>query len=349
MGQDVNNLCLSKETVHIWKTDFISSLKDFFTFRDNDWKLELLELKWKNIADIWAGFSDNMNFLKWILWNNSKIICVDWIYENELVTWWLDKTIKNIKIGIEYLVDNYEESNVFINTINDKKLLSNKIHDLWFLKNWNKEKWIEYKTELEKNDNIDIAFCKNLFYTIKEPIRFITEILEKLNNNWELVIIDYDNLDMINIRFLIELSKKNFIDWVISTNKRNEYVIFKIKKETFLDNLKEINNIFNKINNWEEVRKKKSSWITIEVVILESPISVKKVLDWTKLVKETSYTDFIISKKDFQKWIFPTNINLDMIKKIKDLWIKAHSDFLHFYLWIEWEVFCEQDDDKEYF
>jgi len=257
---DVNNLVHDEWTVHLWHTDFVASLKDFYSFQDNDWKLKIPELEWKNIADIWSGFSDSMNFLKWILWQDSKIICVDWIYDKKYVKAWINKTIDNTSNFINYLIT--EKKNLFVgkadmfityiinsiyNLITKKNIelyeieiylerqKINKLFDFIFLNSWKEDEWIEYKVELEKSDNIDIAFCKNLFYKIDEPIRFIKEILKELNDNWELIIIDYYNLENSNTKLLIDLVDKEIIEGITYFTRNNEYIIFKINKENFLD------------------------------------------------------------------------------------------------------------------
>jgi len=261
---DINNLVHNEWTVHLWHTDFVASLKEFFSFQDKNWKLQIPELEWKNIADIWAGFSDSMNFLRGVLWNNSKIICVDWIYNKEYIKLWISKAIDNTVNEIEYLVnekeillwwriDRFITEN--INRIyklvtkkntslyNEKAYLerqeNNKWFELNFLYSWKEEEWIEYKVELEKSDNIDIAFCKNLFYKIDEPIRFIEEVLEKLNDNWELIIIDYYNLKNSNTKLLVDLVDKKIIEGITYSTRNSEYIIFKIRKENFLDNKNE--------------------------------------------------------------------------------------------------------------
>ncbi len=244
---DSNNL-----NIHTGHTNFILSLRELFIFESKDWILSIPSLEWKNIADIWTGFSDYMNYLREILWNKSKIICIDKVYEKWYIKWWLQRTIKNTK----EIIDNLSNKKNWL--VIDDYFLHEKKSELVSLHNWEKNNWIIYKTKLEESDNIDIVFCKNLFCSIKSPIEFITEILKNLNYNWELIIIDYPLLDNYNIIFLNILSKLsidklspiNGIICNISKDTKNEYILFKIDKKFFLEHIEDIKYIEKNLNSY---------------------------------------------------------------------------------------------------
>jgi len=139
------------------------------------------------------------------------------------------------------------------------------------------------------------------------------------------------------LKTIKKLSNNRF--HLVRTKKKYTIAIFKLNKDSFITYMEE--NIDNQIRiNWLNISK---FWAKMESLDWKMENLIKQ------MEKEIWITDFIISKKDFEEGIFPENINSDMIKEIKDFWFTAHSDFLHFYLWIEWEVFCEQEDDKEDF
>jgi len=206
------------------------------------------ELEWKNIADIWSGFSNFLEKIIPLTWWKWKYFCIDPIFENKektkqslIKTFMVFKErIEDVKSLLNWKNSLWEEKLKEVIKIYSEKRLKQKL-----LNNWIPSKNIIYKTKLEKSDKVDIAFCSNVFYDIPYPVDFIEDILTKINDNWELIIIDYKDPTVENIRLLLQVWSL----WIIDMIEWEAFFVFKIKKENFLNKIDEIRKLNEKFLN----------------------------------------------------------------------------------------------------
>lgn len=252
MTKNINNTSLASHTIHLWWVDSIDALSDFFPIWVNSKnQASFIDLEWKNIADIWAWFSDFISKMKWYVWKSSRLFCIDPIYNDEHLEWWLLKARNHFKstteekIMIKEILFNNKDLAIDILDKYNKNKAKKKKAD-----KWSKLEWITYKVELEESDSVDLVTVTNLFYKIEEPVVFIEWILNKLNENWELIIIDYPEVsDHLQFNLLNELEKKGIVESKINEKHR----VYKIKKEDFLGKLEDIKRIFIYLKNKEEL------------------------------------------------------------------------------------------------
>ena len=244
----MNNIV--EELWNIGKLEPYEIIKNLYWIQiDTNWQAKIKELEWKNIADIWAWFSQFMQDIIPLTWWKWKYICTDPIFASkqktqqalsesiEVYTEVTDKDKKTLNFASSAISkEDFEE---MLTKYSKRKFKRKK------LASWEKSSKIVYKTKIEKDDKIDIAFCTNVFYAVPHPVKFIEDILENLNNNWELVITDYKAIDRENIILLIELSKQ----WIIEMIGWDNYLIFKIKKEEFFKKIDKIRKLENEIEN----------------------------------------------------------------------------------------------------
>jgi hypothetical protein len=351
---------VSSEYNQMWWIDIYEWLCLLFDKKGISYSDFLLEIKNSNIADIgsWLGLSQK--YLS-ILWSN--ILCVDPVYNKELSYTINDLTRQfNERLSkISYFFTNKES----LDEDQIDFLTTQRAHlklDIFNLKNWEKINWNNYKLKLDKSDSIDIAFSTNVFALIPEWFDFLEDIFDKLNDWWKYYLIDDFSLkEYKNVVFIKTLIDENIIEWYYN----NDLIVWEIKKGVFLEKRKKIGEIY------KSIIKDFKKWNSKEQNIKISDIKALRALKVIELIpdiisqlinfeskninieesneKEIWTTDFIITKEDFKKWNFDENISSKMVEEIKKLNIKAHSDFLHFYLWAEWEILCEQEDNKEDF
>jgi len=90
----------SEELINIWFTDSIKALSDIFIIEDNNWDAIIRCLEWKNIVDIWAGFSSFIEFIRNVSGHKSKLYCIDPIYSQKLIDLYILNSIQKIRKNI---------------------------------------------------------------------------------------------------------------------------------------------------------------------------------------------------------------------------------------------------------
>ena len=284
-------------------------------------------IKWQNQEVYKLYPAEWPTDINWITYDSLEILEKYRKIQNEYA-----KNIIDFKVNDKVYIEWEKINRIIINTLE----LSD-IYTEWYSPIDKKEYTIHKVKEVEWENIYDLLDKGTFSYNL--IILILNKIIEKF---W---LINYENLiEPVNIKYVdlvddcLHLTITDVSSSILEIVQKNTWIEFISWNETrYLI---------------EEIEKSQEQFFKNIMHIDWKTLTLREQLE-----EEVWITDFIISKEDFEiiinwkKWEkdFKWKIPEEMIEEIKGFNITASSIFLHFYLWDNWEVLCEQEDDKDNF
>lgn len=329
---------------NLWKHSSLEllTLINFPLINNWDW-FSIQWLDWKNITDIWSGYSDLLSLI-WSLSENVSLTACDTIYSSqkkysrsiiESKATYKDKLQLLISMKLkDHDWDLNETYWFFRGKLSKTNSLSSSLEDF-------KEENIDYISDYKDIEewSQDILFVTNFYYAIaNDQELFLSQINKLLNQNWYVIISDYS--DRNNIKAL------DWIEWIEKIWENDKMVSYKLSKNSYKnidfssikghleDNMPDIISEIDKIieREWLDMPKMSDFMSMMRKLKEDTPekettikITRDQIESWDLDEKEKVIIEFVKSKwwEAYNKFMTDKNLNLmEIIPSQMGMWIQ---------------------------